>query len=108
VLPEKNKRTTGFYAKVLKEAEQLDFEATADMDGINDEIDILRVKIKSLLASEPDNIKLLIAAEGMLTKMVKARHSLNGKEETSLGEAIKNIMRDIGTPLGIALINKKL
>lgn len=97
-----------FYAKVLAEAEKLDFEAAAGIDGIDDEIAIFRLKIRSILAREPNNIKLLMAATGMLTKLVKARYSMNQKQEKSLGEAIKNIIKDIGVPLGVAVINKKL
>ena len=38
-----------FYARVLDEAEQLDFETAAGIDGIDDEITLLRMKIKSIL-----------------------------------------------------------
>ena len=40
-----NARKHGFYAKVLDEAEQFDFELASGVNGIDDEITLLRVKI---------------------------------------------------------------
>lgn len=98
----------GFYAKVLEEAEALDFEAAAGTEGLDDEITLLRVKIKWLIKKDPENVKLLTTAANMLAKLVKARYDMNKKQEKNLGEAIKNIIKDIGVPLGVAVLNKKL
>jgi hypothetical protein len=98
----------GFYSGVLGEAETLDFETAAKTEGLDEEITLLRVKIKTLLEDDPGNLKLLIAAADILTKLVKTRYSMNKKQEKNLGEAIKNIIKDIGVPLGVAVLNKKL
>jgi hypothetical protein len=105
---ERDRGKSSFHAKVLEEAEVLDFETVAGTEGLDDEITLLRVKIKSLMKRDPENIKLLMAAANMLTKLVKARYSMNKKQEKNLGEAIKNIIKDIGVPLGVAVLNKKL
>ena len=55
-----NARKHGFYSKVLDEAEQLDFELATGVEGIDDEIALLRVKIKSILENDPENIKLIM------------------------------------------------
>jgi hypothetical protein len=104
--PENSK--AGFYTRVLDEAEALDFETAAGAEGLDDEITLLRVKIKALLEKDPENLEMLILATAMLTRLVKARYSMNKKQEKNLGEAIKNIIRDIGVPLGVAVLNKKL
>ncbi len=44
-----NARKHGFYSRVLDEAEQLDFELATGVEGIDGEIALLRVKIKSIL-----------------------------------------------------------
>jgi hypothetical protein len=98
----------GFYARVMDEAEALDFETASGAEGLDDEITLLRVKIKALLENDPKNVRLLMAATKMLAVLVKARYSMNKKQEKNLGEAIKNIIRDIGVPLGTAILNKKL
>ena len=53
-----NARKHGFYSKVLNEAEQLDLELVSGVEGIDDEIALLRVKIKSILEKDPENIRL--------------------------------------------------
>ena len=55
-----NARKHGFYSKVLDEAERLDFELATGVDGLDEEIALLRVKIKSLLERDPENIKLIM------------------------------------------------
>jgi hypothetical protein len=98
----------GFYARVLDEAEKSDFETAARTEGLDEEIALMRIKIKTLLETNSDDIRLLISATNMLVKLVKTRYSMDKKQEKNLGEAIKNIIRDIGVPLGVAALNKKL
>ena len=38
-----------FYAKVLDEAEKLDFQTACSIEGIDDEIAIIRLKIRDLV-----------------------------------------------------------
>ena len=49
-----------------------------------------------------------MAATKMLSQLVKTRYSMNKKQEKSLGEAIKNIIQNIGVPLGVEILSKKL
>ncbi len=97
-----------FYNKVLDKAEQLDFQSASGIDGIDDEITLLRVKILTIIENDPENIKLILEVTNMLAKLVKIRYSMNKKQEKKLGEAIHNIIRDIGVPLGVAVLSKKL
>ena len=68
----------GFYSKVLDEAEKLDFETASDVDGIDNEITLLRVKIKSVLEKDPENIKLIMQATNILAvpRICLAQHIL--------------------------------
>jgi hypothetical protein len=93
-----------FYAKVLDEAEQLDFELASGVDGFDDEIALLRVKIKSLLEKEPEDIKVLIRATNTLANLVKAKYNFTKEQKQGLKEAIGNVLRDIAIPLGIKVI----
>jgi hypothetical protein len=99
---------SSFYARVLAEAERLDFETAARTKGLDDEITLMRVKIKAILENHPDDIRLLVSASNILVRMVKTRHSMTEKQDKNLGEAITKIIRDIGVPLGVSVLNKKL
>jgi len=104
-----NARKHGFYARVLDEAERLDFEQAAGVDGIDDEIALLRVKIKSILAHDPENVKLIMQATNALARLVKTRYHITKDQKKGLKEAIGNVLKDIALPLGIGIgtgINK--
>jgi len=98
-----NARRHGFYAKVLDEAEQLDFDLASGVEGFDDEIALLRVKIKSLLENDPENISLLMQATNTLAHLVKTRYNITKEERKGLKEAIGNVLKDIAVPLGIGV-----
>jgi len=104
-----NARKHGFYSKILDEAEQLDFQLASGVEGIDDEIALLRVKIKSLLEHDPENISLIMQATNTLARLVKTRYNIGKEQRKGLKEAIGNVLRDVALPLGIgigATINK--
>ncbi len=99
-----NARKHDFYVKVLDEAEQLDFELASGVEGIDDEIALLRVKIKSILEDEPENIRLIIHMTNALERLVKTRYNITREQKKGLKEAIGNVLRDVALPLGISVI----
>jgi uncharacterized protein YjcR len=98
-----NARKHGFYSKILDEAEQLDFELATGVEGIDDEIALLRVKIKSLLANDPENIKLIMQATNTLARLIKTRYNISQEDKKGLKEAIGNVLKEVALPLGIGI-----
>ena len=98
-----NARTHGFYSRVLDEVEQIDFELAADVYGIDDEISLLRVKIKSVLDHDPENMQLVMQATNALARLVSTRYQITGGEKKKLKEAIGNVLREVAVPLGIGI-----
>ena len=104
-----NARKHGFYTRVLDEAEQLDFELASGVEGIDDEIALLRVKIKSILENDPENIKLIMQVTNVLERLIRMRYKITKEQRKGLKEAIGNVLRDVALPLGIgigATVNK--
>ncbi len=93
----------GFYSRVLDEAERLDFELASGVDGIDDEIALLRVKIKSILGNDPQNVKLLVDMTNALERLIRTRYKISKEQRKGLKEAIGNVLRDIAVPLGIGI-----
>jgi len=98
-----NARKHGFYSKVLDEVEQLDFELATGVEGIDDEIALLRVKIKSILAHDPDNVRLIMQVTNALARLVRVKYNISKEDKKGLKEAIGNVLRDIALPLGIGI-----
>jgi hypothetical protein len=96
------------YYRALNKTEKLDFENASGVEGIDDEITILRLKIMAILENDPENIKLIMAASDILAKLVKVRYSMNHKGEGRFKEALENVFKNIVVPLGIKVINREL
>jgi hypothetical protein len=96
-----------FYQKVLDKAEQIDFAVALGDSGIDDEIALLKVKIKAVVEKDPDNLKLILEATNLLAKLVKTRYSINREQKKGFKDALQNVIKEIAVPLGIAMINKK-
>ncbi len=100
----------GFYTQVLDEAERLDFGLASGVEGIDDEIALLRVEIKkAITGGDPRNLRLLVDATNALQRLIWTRYRITKEQRKGLREAIGNVLRDIALPLGIgigATINK--
>jgi uncharacterized protein YjcR len=96
-------RKHGFYSMVLDEAEQLDFDLAQGVEGIDDEIALLRVKIKSILEKDPENVRLIMQVTNTLARLVKTRYNITREQKKGLKEAIGNVLKDVALPLGIGI-----
>ena len=70
----------GFYSRVLDEAGCLDFELASGVNGIDDEIALLRVTIKSVLEHDPENIKVIMEATNTLAHLLKIRFDITKEQ----------------------------
>lgn len=98
-----NARKRGFYEKALDEVERLDFELASGVNGIDDEIALLRVKIKSILGDDPKNVKLIVETTNALERLIRTRYKITKEQRKGLKEAIGNVLRDVALPLGIGI-----
>lgn len=109
----KSGKKESFYARLFDEAEKLDFELAAGVDGIDDEIALLRVEIKKAVSGgNADNLRLLVQATNALERLIRTRYQITREQRKGLREAIGNVLRDIAVPLGISIgtefIGKKI
>jgi hypothetical protein len=75
-----NARKHGFYSKVLTPEQLETFPAATAVNGVDREIALLRVKIRSILAHDPDNLKVLLAALGSMAGLQRARQGMVHRE----------------------------
>lgn len=98
-----NARKHGFYSRVLSEAERQDLEQATAVEGIDEEIALLRVKIKSVVAADPENIRLIMQAVTILARLLRTKKNIDRKDSQGLRAAIANVLKDIALPLGIGV-----
>jgi hypothetical protein len=98
-----NARKHGFYSDVLDESQQHDYELAIKVEGIDDEIALMRVKIKAIVEHDPDNTKLIIQAINTLVRLVRTKFNIGKEDKHSLIEAVGNVLGDIALPIGIGI-----
>ena len=96
-------RKHGFYSNVLDEQQRLDFEQAIQAEGLDEEIALLRVKIKSLVEHDPENVKLIIQAINMLMKTIIARYDISKNDTNAILDAVGNVMKNIALPMGMTI-----
>ena len=67
---------------------------------------MLRVRIKSVLKHDSDNMKLIAQATNALARLVSTRYNISKNDRNGLKEAINNVLKDVALPLGIGFIGK--
>ncbi len=94
-------RIHGFYAKVLTEEEQALYDEAVKIQGMDTEIALMRVKILSIIARDPDNIKLLTHATNALARLVMTKYNISKNDKPGIMEGVLNVFRDVAEPIGI-------
>ena len=89
----------GFYEDALTEAEQLALEAALKIEGLEEEIAVLRVKLRSAIKKHPEDLPLLTQGVGMLVRAVAAQYRLSPKARKDLGDRIALVLNSLGDQL---------
>ncbi|MDH4300255.1 MAG: hypothetical protein OEV57_08335 [Dehalococcoidia bacterium] len=93
----------GFYSRALDEAEKLEFEEASRIEGIDEEIALLRLKLRALLEEQPERIDLHFEAANIVARLVKTRYQITKEQKKSLKEAIQKVLTEVAVPLGVGL-----
>ena len=96
-------RKHGYYSKVLDAEERLDYEQATEVEGIDAEIALMRVKIKSLVARDPENVRLIMQSVNALARLIQIKYNIGKNDKQGLKEAIFNVLRDIALPMGFSI-----
>ena len=87
----------GFYQEALGEAER--WEWARQMEGLDEEIALLRVRLKEALEERPEDMQLIAKGVDLLVKAVAAKYRLSPKAQRELSDSIAGVVRGIGAVL---------
>jgi hypothetical protein len=96
----------GFYSKVLDEAEKISLEEARNIEGLDEEIAMLRVRLRKLIEKDPDRIDLHLKMTAAIARLVGVRYNISKEQKKSLRDAITKVITDIAVPLGVKIIIK--
>ena len=93
----RRRQAIGFYREALGEAER--WERARQMEGLDEEVALLRVRLKETLEERPQDMQLIAKGVDLLVKAVAAKYRLSPKAQRDLSDSIAGVVRGIGTAL---------
>jgi len=86
----------GFYDEALTEAERAALPLARELQGIDEEIAVVRLRLRSALEQHPEDLKLMAKGVDLLVKALSARYRLSKDEKADLSAGIKGILEEVG------------
>ena len=99
----RNADKRSFYSLALDEAERFALGEAAQVEGIDQEIALLRLKLRELVESQPDRFDLHFEAANIIARLVKTRYQISKEQKQSLKDAIGKVLTEVAAPLGIGV-----
>ena len=92
-----------FYASALEQAERDDLAEAANIAGLEDEVALLRLRLRIALERHPDDFRLIESGARLLIQSLLAQHRLSPKQADNLGEAMTGVIEEFGQVLRSAI-----
>jgi len=88
-----------FYDTALSEAERAELADARDIEGLVDEIAILRIRLREALAEHPEDLALAERGVRLLIQSLLAQHRLSSKEARGLTDAVTAVFEQLAGTL---------
>ena len=88
----RNSRKHGFYSKGLDNNLRREFRRASKMEGLDDEITLLRLNIKSLMDKDPPDLRLVDREARTLAALISARDNLHTESGDDLKKALEAVL----------------
>ncbi len=98
-----NARKHGFYSRSLDEAERLEMEEASYVEGIDQEIALIRIRLRRLVEQHPDQISLHLEAANAIARLLRTRYQISKEQKKSLKDAIAKVLTEVAAPLGVGV-----
>jgi len=88
----RNARKHGFYSGTLSPAETSQLWYITNLEGVDPEIALIRVKLQSSLQHDPGNRRVIREASGLLVKWYSANYRLDPTDRSYLKTVVENLL----------------
>jgi len=86
----------GFYARAMAAADQLELAAAAELEGVREEIALVRVKLAELAGDPEGDPEVFAKLVETLGKLVAIDFRLSGNAGKGLSENLAAVLRSLG------------
>ena len=88
----RNARKHGFYSGTLSPTETSQLRNITNLEGVDPEIALIRVKLQSSLQHDPDNRRVIREASGLLVKWYSADYELDATDRNYLKTVVESLL----------------
>jgi hypothetical protein len=88
-----------FYRGAVGRAERLELERAREIEGLDDEIALMRVRLKTAVEEHPEDMQLLVKGVEILVRAVGARYRLSPKSRKDLADSLTATLNSLGDQL---------
>jgi hypothetical protein len=88
----RNARKHGFYSATLSPAETFQLWNITNLEGVDPEIALIRVKLQSSLQHDPGNRRVIREASGLLVKWYSGIYRLDRTDRNYLKTVVENLL----------------
>lgn len=96
-----SKRAKSFYKEALSQAEQVLLPEALEVEGLEQEIALLRLKLQQALVERPEDMDLLLKGVNLLVRAVAAQYRLSPKAKDDLMDSVIGVLEGVGEALGL-------
>ena len=89
-------RVRDFYAAALTDAERLHLADARRVDGLDEEIALLRVRLRSALEERPEDFDLLRDGIALLVRAVATQYRISPKARKDLADRMATVLNSVG------------
>lgn len=83
-------RARSFYARALTEAERIELGQALQVEGLDEEIALLRLRLQQVVANQPGDLDLMFKGTALLARLVATKYRLSAEDAADLEAVIRN------------------
>ena len=88
-----------FYGSALGAAHQTAMKYAANIEGLDEEIKVLRTRLRDAVGESPESFQLMVRGMELLARLVAVRHRLSRKAEKQISDSLSNLVRGLASEL---------
>lgn len=96
-----------FYSPSVSEEERAELPEAMTVEGLDEEIALLRVRVRKLIKKDPENTKALFRGMGLLVRAVRAKHMISGKKEEKLPKTVSKLLKQARKDFGLKVADEE-
>ena len=96
-----NARKHGLYSRIHDKRLKLRLDQALTVEGIDEEIAVMRLKLRTLLKEYPDRIDMQVIVATTIARLVRTKFKISKDQKKPLKDAITKALTEIAVPLGI-------